>query len=120
MKIRTWPIINGNVFCSLIIPHHIPPADWLNRLQPSLFIAFRSTMPAVFTALQAAQVFDPLAATYNKNTSYHHDDVGFFVRKATIQGKESVSNLRTGTGWVAEKSDDLPLGRLWGLTSVRR
>ena len=72
-------------------------------------------MPTIFTAQQAAQVFDPLASTYNKSSSYHRSDVGFLVHKAAIQGSESVLDLGTGTGWVATEARRLTTGRIVGV-----
>ena len=72
-------------------------------------------MARFFSAQQAADIFDPLAATYDKVCAYHRDNIDPFVRKAGIQGNESVLDLGTGTGWVAVEARKHTTGRIVGI-----
>jgi ubiquinone/menaquinone biosynthesis C-methylase UbiE len=72
-------------------------------------------MASFFSAQQAADIFDPFAATYDRDYAYHRDNIGPFVRKAGIQGNESVLDLGTGTGWVAVEVRKYTTGRIVGI-----
>jgi ubiquinone/menaquinone biosynthesis C-methylase UbiE len=77
-------------------------------------------MSAIWSAQEAAEIFDSIAATYNRDFSYHQDDVRYFITKAAIQDTEHVLDLGTGTGWVAQMAHSHSTGRIVGVDISRK
>ena len=69
-------------------------------------------MPAIWSPEEAVEIFDPAAATYDRDNFFHRDDVLHFVAKAAIQDTEHVLDLGTGTGWVTQVARCYSKGRI--------